>query len=154
MKILVMRTCGVEDGIDDADFALVELDKNIIDSIRKCLTIAKRVKTEDDSFSTANFRDWNPTFISADTLRSLKLDLPSGWIDADNGNGENAVVDSKREVDALLNGKDTERMDYCCLTASEDSFWWTGNSKYAGSEVTSVAIYEKDFNEKIAPLVS
>ena len=143
-KILVIRTCGLEEGVE-ADFALLEFDNAVIASAKKSMDMAKKAKKEDESFFDMNFHDATPTFISTAVLENLKLDLPEDWIDEDDG--EPALVDSEKTLHDLLNGKETERMSSCMLTATPDSFWWTGSPKYVGGEVTTNAIEEKELDK-------
>ena len=121
MKILVMRTCGVEDGLEDADFGLAKLDKDLVGRIKKGVALAKSVKEKDDSFFTMDLRMADCiAFVSADTLEKMGLEL---------ADGKSHAVKSG-DLDALLEGKDTERVDGTHLTVCEDSFWFTCSPKY------------------------
>ena len=148
MKILVMRTCGDENGIcPNAEIALVELTKEVVDGLKKSLALAKLVKAVDESFFSMDLRDWNPIFISTNSLEKLKLKLTEGWEDA----GHTVTSSKEADLDTLiaqmsLDGKgETERMDSSGLTVADDSFWWTVNPKHTSLSITTMNIYEKDF---------
>ena len=139
MKILVMRTCGVGDGLSDADFGLAKLDRDLVGRIKKGVALAKSVKEKDDSFFTMDLRMADCiAFVSADTLGEMGLKLAGGK--------SHAVKDGN--LNALLKGRETERIDGTYLTVCEDSFWFTCSPKYGDAcelgNITTEAISAKE----------
>ena len=149
-KILVIRTCGDNEGVlEDADFALIELDKVLIDSIQARMKLVKQIKTADESFVQADFIEWSPQFISQATLEKtgLKRAKQDNWDDC-----LWEIVPTTRGIEEMLKDSETERMSSVHLTVSEDSFFWGAYPKYANMELTTDRIYQKKLDE-IAKLI-
>jgi hypothetical protein len=151
MDILVMQTCGDEDGnFPDAECAIVNIEKPLVGLIKKRLALAKSVKKKCDGFFSMNLRDWSPLFISSDTLdEKLGPILPEGWRES----GYVVVKTKQPDLDSLLADVKCANIQTCFLTVADNSFWWTANPKHSYLDVSTTLIYAKN-NEEIDSLLA
>lgn len=143
MKVLVVKCHDVE-GAQCSDFAMIEVEEPMLADIQHRVKFAQELKIKDASFSSIDYRNWEPVFVAEEALTKLELkgkskSLPKDW----------AVVDlACEDLDKLLEDSaiETEHMDSVHLTVTDDSFWWGAYPKYVSELVTTHAIGEKDLD--------
>jgi hypothetical protein len=145
MKFLVLNVSGNSDGAIDADHAILELDsESVKDWLAKSKAAIER-NQKDKDFSSEEFVDFSPSFVSYDEMEKL-----FGEKFGEKFNDDGYFV---AEADFDLSNIPSERMDYCNLKVSGmGSITWVAGPKYLSGEISTYWLHTESLGTMAAEM--
>jgi len=147
--MFLLMKCHTPPGIDEPDYALVNLDIGLVGYITKKLALAKDLRQKDSFFSNLSYFDMSPQFMNIGPNEIEAIGKILGKENYDEFQFDSAMHKGWMLLPDGFEPESIVRMSFAELVVMHDVFYWSGSLKHGGMAdfVETVNIHDHQFKE-------